>query len=81
LSGSLSRTIFRVPVALADFFTQIFQHEALPVALQAGAQIGSLSHRRPDFIVVFSAGDGEAYALVGGSATNFVATFDVTLIG
>jgi hypothetical protein len=26
LSGGFPRTIFRVPVALADFLTQVFQH-------------------------------------------------------
>jgi hypothetical protein len=34
-------------------------------------KIGSLSHRRPDFIDVFSAGDDEPYALIGGLAMTF----------
>ena len=56
--------------AVADLFTQIVQHGAL-LAVIGGSAILSLSHRRLDFIGVFSAGDDEAYALVGRGREQF----------
>jgi hypothetical protein len=75
LFGGFPRTILRVPVAV---HSDCLAWRA-PSRYRRERNFVSLSHRRPDFIGVFSAGDDEAYALVGRGASNFIATFDIAL--
>ena len=59
MSSGFPRTIFRVPVALADFLTQVFQHGVLP-ALSRRAMM-----RKPSCLISWSQPGPEGGAFVG----------------
>jgi hypothetical protein len=60
----------REVIALADFSTQIVQHDALLAVIGGSAICLSATDARR-FVVVFSVGDNKPYAFIGRRATTF----------